>query len=370
MDSQTFRNISKIIERDSKSSTYKFALLRGVIDIIQDNSPYIFVEEKKVVFLTGLLVEKWFLYYYPILESEIIIPQIGANTKLAFAIEFDTLIQFYKDKGGFSAFYNDLRSKGIPNGVQKDFVKLVKKLKETITKNPMYYIGRSISDEFNSIFKVEPKLDYEFAKTCDMEYLLSNCGSFSIPIEYYEAFKLLGSFIGGNDSILVKWAEYSTKVSGGDLKIEKALNEILRSPITNREVEDSKKIYKDILRREGEVRCVWTQAPIREFDVDHMIPFSIWKNNDLWNLLPAKASVNNKKRDKIPSAFQLEKSKELIFHYWDLINQYQAERFHRELKITLIGPNQNIDWHQAALTKLKTSSQYLIEQRGFEGWEL
>jgi hypothetical protein len=36
---ETFINISKIIERDSKSTTYKYALLRGTIDIIQDNSP-------------------------------------------------------------------------------------------------------------------------------------------------------------------------------------------------------------------------------------------------------------------------------------------------------------------------------------------
>ena len=48
MNKETFTNISKIIERDSKSTTYKFALLRGVIDIIQDNSPYIIVQENHV----------------------------------------------------------------------------------------------------------------------------------------------------------------------------------------------------------------------------------------------------------------------------------------------------------------------------------
>ena len=36
MDNEVFFNISKIIERDSKTTTYKFALLRGVIDIIQE----------------------------------------------------------------------------------------------------------------------------------------------------------------------------------------------------------------------------------------------------------------------------------------------------------------------------------------------
>jgi hypothetical protein len=34
MNNEVFYNISKIIERDSETSTYKFALLRGVIDIV------------------------------------------------------------------------------------------------------------------------------------------------------------------------------------------------------------------------------------------------------------------------------------------------------------------------------------------------
>ena len=69
MRNDVFFNISKIIERDSKSTTYKYALLRGVIDIIQNNSPFISISEGRVHFPTGLLIEKWILYYYPILES-------------------------------------------------------------------------------------------------------------------------------------------------------------------------------------------------------------------------------------------------------------------------------------------------------------
>jgi hypothetical protein len=55
MDNTVFTNISKIIERDSKTTTYKFALLRGVIDIIQESSPYISFSNNRVFFPTGLL---------------------------------------------------------------------------------------------------------------------------------------------------------------------------------------------------------------------------------------------------------------------------------------------------------------------------
>jgi hypothetical protein len=372
MNPQTFQNISKIIERESKTTTYKFALLRGVIDIIQDNSPYIRFSEGRVHFLTGLLVEKWILYYYPILESDLVIPQIGSNTQLVFTKEFMRIINYYrhKGKGGFSAFYNDLKSKGFPVEVQVDFKALIKKLRATIIDKPMRHIGSSINNNEYSIFKIGNGASFGRTSVVDLEYLLSSCGSFSIPVEYFDAFKLLGSFIGGNDSILFKWAEFSSNVSKGDVKVEKAIHEILRSPITTRDVDESKKIYSQILQKEGEVRCVWSNLPIQKFDVDHVIPFTVWKNNDLWNLLPAKATINNGKRDKIPTPEQLTKSKELIFHYWDLMNLNQSLRFNREIKVTLLGSNQDKNWQQSALTQLQSSCHFLITQRGFEPWEL
>ena len=82
MQEDIFRNISKIIERDSKVTTYKFALLRGLIDIIQENSPYISFSGGRAHFPTGLLIEKWILYYYPILESPNAIPQMHTPDNL------------------------------------------------------------------------------------------------------------------------------------------------------------------------------------------------------------------------------------------------------------------------------------------------
>lgn len=138
MKSEVFSNINKIIERDSKASTYKFALLRGVIDIILENSPYITDSGGRVIIPTGLLVEKWLLYYYPILESSI--PQINGATNLAFEKQFMKFIEAYGGMGGFSVFYNDMKNKGIPKSLQPSFISLAKKIRETITKMPMRYI--------------------------------------------------------------------------------------------------------------------------------------------------------------------------------------------------------------------------------------
>ena len=343
--------------------------MRGVIDIIQDNSPYIFFVENRVYIPTGLLIEKWLMYYYPILQSQTSIPQINGETNLAFSNQLSKLILDYEARGGFSAFYNDLKNKGIPEDLQSDFFELAKKLRDTITKMPMKYIGRSITNDFYSIFNYENQT-IKRKSTIDIETLIKEFGTFSIPFEYYEAFKILGSFINGQDSILFKWAEFSVSASGNSLSVHKVLNEVLKSPISLRDIKESKKLYKDILQKEGNVYCVWTGRKVSNYDIDHMIPFSVWKNNDLWNLLPSDSKINNQKRDKIPTPEVIERQKNLIIDYWGIIYEHQSKRFQKEIQVALLG-NQSFDsWKSSGISQLQNSCNYLIENRGFEGWKI
>lgn len=369
MKTEIFNNIHKIIERDSKTTTYKYALLRGVIDIIQDNSPYISFSNERAIIPTGLLIEKWMIYYYPILQSRTEIPQINGETKLAFSHQLGKLINYYQTQGGFSAFYNDLKNKGIPTDIQKDFVELARKIRDTLTKMPMKYIGRSISNDYYSIFEYEYKSPGKYPHI-DIEFLIKNFGLFSMPQEYYEAFRFLGSFISGQDSILFKWAEFSINASRNKLTLEQVVSEVLKSPITERNIAESKKIYKSILDKEGKVYCVWTGRMISKYDIDHIIPFSVWKNNDLWNLLPSDSRINNLKRDKIPAPEIIEKQKGLILEYWDIIYNNQTQRFQKEIQVALLGNNNFDTWTDTAITQLQKSCNYLIENRGFTGWKI
>jgi hypothetical protein len=369
MNNEVFYNISKIIERDGKTTTYKYALLRGVIHIIQDNSPYISFKENRVQIPTGLLIEKWLMYYYPILQSQTPIPQINGETNLAFSNQLNKLILDYEARGGFSVFYNDLKNKGIPEDLQSDFFELAKKIRDTITKMPMKYIGRSITNDFYSIFNYENQTIRRKTKI-DIETIIKEFGTFSIPFEYYEAFRILGSFINGQDSILFKWAEFSVNASGNNLSVHKVLNEVLKSPITLRDIKESKKLYKEILQKEGNVFCVWTGRKISNYDIDHLIPFSVWKNNDLWNLLPSDSRINNLKRDKIPTPEIIERQKSLIIDYWGIIYEHQSKRFQKEIQVALLGNYSFDSWKNSGISQLQNNCKYLIENRGFEGWKI
>jgi hypothetical protein len=371
MNSEVFKNINKIIERESKSSTYKFALLRGVIDILQDNSPYIALRKGRAYIPTGLLIEKWLLYYYPILQSHHIIPQItGAKNSLAFQDKLVHLVKAYSTRNGLSGFYNDLRYKGIPQDLNNEFFALAKQMRNTITKMPMKYIGSSINNSHYSIFQVSDTKNNPIRKrkSIDINSLIFDFGIFSIPVEYYEAFRLLGNFINGRDSLLFKWAEFSVNLSAGQLSVDKVLNEFLKDPVTDRNILESKKFYQSLLEKEGQIYCVWTGSKIKKYDIDHVIPFSVWKNNDLWNLLPSKSSINNTKRDKIPAPELIDRQSELILDYWGKLQANYSEQFQKEIQIALLGDRVFQENKQEAMEHLKSRCVYLIENRGFEAW--
>ncbi len=233
----------------------------------------------------------------------------------------------------------------------------------------MKYIGRSITNEYYSLFEYQNK-PLRKSQHLDLEYLITEFGSFTIPLEYYEAFKVLGSFIGGQDAILFKWAEFSVTASGQELSVNRVLNEVLKSPITARHIAESKKLYQDILNTQGQVYCVWTGKRITSYAIDHVIPFSVWKNNDLWNLLPSAGKVNAQKRDKIPSPDLIARQKEHILEYWELLYHNQEQRFQKEIQVALLGNHGFDTWKQKGISQLQNSCKYLIETRGFEEWDI
>lgn len=355
--------LAAIIERDSKATTYKFALLRATIDAAVENSPHTQIIGDRVYLPVGLLVEKWMLYYFPIVEAGLAHAQINGRGKLAFLNELQVIVNHYtRFENGYSSFYHDLRVKGIPDVLTADFIALVKKMRHTIVNMPMRYIGKSVNQTEYSIYRPEPGVRFLSADRLDGHWLANACGTFSIPLDYFETFQLLGSFVGGQSSILMKWAEFS--VAASDRQVEDIMQHVLRTPVTDRDVAASKKVYQEVLQTAGSVTCVYSGKPLRSYDIDHVIPFSVWKNNDLWNLLPASKTVNSRKRDKIPTPELLEQRSAAILHYWHLLNERAHERFNRELSSALLGAKPARDWDRDALSRLQNHCAYLIDQRG------
>jgi len=364
-----FINISKIVEQESKTSTYKFALLRGTIDLIQDNSPYIKVYDDRAYFPMSLLINKWIFYYYPLIKGPKEIPQINSQKGIAFEKELKKLIDIYEKRGGKSVLYNDIRTLEIYKIAAEPILLLYKKLQNTISNMPMKYLGSAISQTEYSIFKYHP--EKRSSKQKSQQDLLKGYGEFSIPREYYDALQILGSFINGQDSILAKWADFSFKSAKNRIKAKSSIiSRLTDNPITERNVNESKSYIKKILSQAGTIKCVWSGISIRnnKYHIDHLLPFSIWRNNDLWNLLPTNSSVNIQKSDKIPSLIRLENSRTRIFEYWDILFSSNEIRFTREIEHALLGRPISNGWKERAFDRLKSHSEFLIKYRGYEQW--
>ncbi|MDR9410867.1 MAG: hypothetical protein RI573_18625, partial [Balneolaceae bacterium] len=297
MQYETLRNINQIIERDSKDTTYKFALLRARIEIIQEKSPYQKFQDERVILPVGLLILKWLEYYYPIIEKEL--PQRNGDDLDSFTLSFRSLFKevtdFYKIRGGLSVFYSELIRGNLPVEIEDTVFQLCKKLRDTIKDQPMRYIGKSVNGTEYSIYNRE-ETDIRLIQPDKMDviFLIENFTRFSIPIDYFKVMELMGSFVTGMHSILINWAEFTVD-KDKSLNMSQVLETMLKSPQEARNVLLSEKIFKKLKKKSDGLECVWSGSRItNDLNIDHVLPFSVWRNNDLWNLLPAKATVNSR----------------------------------------------------------------------------
>ena len=68
-----------------------------------------------------------------------------------------------------------------------------------------------------------------------------------------------------------------------------------------RKLEKVRRLWNGILEL-TEIRDVFNDKPIRikEYDVDHFVPWSFVMNDELWNLMPMDSSLNSSKSNRLP----------------------------------------------------------------------
>jgi len=369
MDLAEYQKINTIIARDSADATYKYALLRGVIEVCQQSSHLMEVDPDRPDRLwlpLGLLVEKWLLYYYPIFAAPTFIPQKNGETEgqesgksVSFRRHFIPVIEYYRERGGISVFYNDYFRGQIPDEIQPAFLTLLRAIRTTITGMPMKHLGYSQAKEHYSVFNFERPLPrLPVGRPIDRAYLIEHGGRFSVSRELCTVFSYFGSFISGEECLLKKWAAFTAKTRA--VSEERMLSLLTETPTTERAIADARGIYRSALDGEGGLHCVWSGRTIpsaSEMHIDH--------------LLPTLGSVNTKKSDRIPDPQFLKRQKEEIIECWGLLHDRLPGRFEEEIRISLIGPRAPwSDWQELALEHLADKCAYLIEIRGYEAWAL
>ena len=95
------------------------------------------------------------------------------------------------------------------------------------------------------------------------------------------------------------------------------------------------------LRDDGfALTCVWSAARIRTVPhIDHCFPWARWRNNDLWNLMPARGIINLSKSDRLPSSGAMADARDRMLEWWQhaWVQSPQEERFFMEARYSLPG---------------------------------
>lgn len=344
--------VESILNRDKKDATYKLALFRALAEIAQTQHHLAaYTPEGKVKIPIKAIADKWMLYYWPIFESASFIGQRtgevrGTGKGVAIRAPLEALIGHFRPSGGMTGFYSDWKSRRLSKEASGLWKSARAKLQNTIWNMPVRHAGGGDFDVFQY-----DRLDK----------------SVCLDAGLWRELCLTGSWI--QDATVLRWAELTEQLTKGAVKASRVIDCLLSIPDPARNVNDARRYFQSLPERV----CVWSEKSLgpNRFDVDHALPFSLWRNNDLWNLFPAAPGVNADKSDKLPTYNLLNRQRDTIIPYWRGLHSALGERFAREAQ-TLLGRDRFTphNWETRLFARFVEAFEVTANQRGAGRWEI
>jgi len=299
-----------VIINDAKSSTYKLALLRVLIRIA-DGSQGAVIErtDDHVVLPFGLVALYWIKLFKPLVLDKKILQQPSDRAKLSF------------DKTAFRAL-SDISPYDLRIGAQfkgehaENVVLAMRDARNTIKQMPAFYTTYPNSED--PLFPCKSnRISQSKSIKLDLDFL-SKFGTFKVPRKLWDAMNQYACWI--EPAIINEWCSLMAAYEQKYQK-QRTLDDYLQALSwldKDHNTMEVRKIVEQMKDKGKKMYCVWTGDRLpHNYQIDHCFPFAHWPNNDLWNLLPSHPKINNRKSDKLPSAFLLSKAKDLILEWWD-----------------------------------------------------
>lgn len=309
-------------------------------------------------------------YYYPIFAHTEFIPQKNGESKqmqkgrtLAIRPSFLPVIAYYADKGAFAQLYFDMLRDQVPADIRPKVLSLMRSIRDTLVTMPMQHMGFSVYKEPYSLVRaVKGRM-----QGTSYAALLQEAGTVYIHPELHEVIDALGALLVGEDSIVSAWASFTASLSrrgeGGSFISEETALSVLRSdPVGDRDVVLARKVLESMPQT-----CVWSGVvgPTgQNMHIDHMLPFSLSRNNSLWNLVPVASAVNMRKSNKIPAPELVIRCADRIKGVWEQFEQRYEALFWQEVYEGL-GVAREAGVY-GAMQSLQHRCTYFIDTRGLE----
>ncbi|RUO37146.1 methyltransferase type 12 [Aliidiomarina taiwanensis] len=334
-----FPLIRHIAVNDTKTSTYKIALLRSLLRIAEGHPGAVLDQTDDMVELPlGLVAFYWLKLYRPLIDTYGMQQSSNSNTGLGFvkpngwqALKPLASNDIYlgADINGALASSSNLHTATVLHQTLKDICQLMKRMPVTYTTLPG-------TDE--AVFSIDIKRTASVITSLHLDdHYLASLGSFYLPKPVWDAMAQFSVWI--EPTLLNEWVNL---MEGYGRNKEKEFSRqhyfnALRWDDPERNTSHVRQRV-DALLLSDQVHCVWSQKRIQkpnEYAVDHAFPYARWPNNDLWNLVPATSAVNARKSDRLPSANKLNSSRECILQWWQKAWGQSRTEFFTQARLAL-----------------------------------
>ncbi len=320
-----------VIVNDDKSSTYKLGLLRTLVRLAETAPGIVTARTDEYVEIPfGAVGLYWLKLYGPLVLRHDLRQRPPGRGGYGWAKD-----AFYK-LSDFSL--SDLR---LGARFTRERAAIVTKAINDACRNieimPAHYITYPGADD-KQVFKC----DFSTVRSSTRPVVLSReylnlFGRFRIPAMLWQT---LGQFACWLDPVIVReWKQLSAGWNG----VADAARNDERAFDWAEASRDTKPAYfraKEIRDAGSPLTCVWSAARIRKsLHIDHCFPWARWRNNDLWNLLPATEQVNLRKSDRLPSAETLMEARNRMIDWWSeaWVENPREEQFFMEAIYSLPG---------------------------------
>lgn len=299
--------IERILSHGKKSSTYKLAVLRAIVDFVVEHPAR---EPRNGFHLIPLieLARRALAYYWrPALEA---IPQgLDSDRQRIPRLVADL------SRSNVTVPGLDLRSPsaGYPlslwieetPALPDDLVDVLVEIRRTLLEQPIRYI-HNVGDDQSEIFSVLTTTGLSFSASYDahrkaasgcagalkeartwLDLTAAETGYIVLSARSYEEISALRFWL--RDAIIIRWARECERFAQGRVAVPVHTFEL---ELPNRDSERMRAL-KALYCKLGLTHCLYTDAALgRSWDLDHLLPWSRFPVNLFWNLVPASPKAN------------------------------------------------------------------------------
>ncbi len=344
--------IQGILAQDRKVATYKLALVRALCAVSRTQAHVVRWGDGVVYVPLWPLAVRWLVYYWPFVNPAFVAQIRGEHPYSAKPIAFRGALRDLAAHFGHDGLYAVLRD--IDEQPMR-YRGVLKKIADTIRAGPVTHAGTGGPMVFG--FSARPGSD-------DHDPLHGTFGYVVAPEPIWLDINRFDHWI--EDSVILRWARLTADMNPAGT-VGAYLPLLLATPGDER---DTSEVRGFVGVTGAPLECVWTGQPLdSHFDVDHAIPYSVWGNNDLWNLLPCLPRVNRAKSDALPTRQLLMRRREAIVQYWRLYESQWGMRFTRQMRESLGSAVGQRGWERQGLAGLEEAVERLAVTRGLVRWE-